>query len=170
MTTSPAVSSSSVVGTILPSTLPSCWKIRNALKGMGERAALLHAKREQDVTRDAAERSVPGIGQHETTGNYRARAVDRSALGRYSVHGPEILQRVELPDDAAIRGRIRAEIAVHGPGEHGPRDHRDRCRLRRIASPGRGTGDRRRWRAPDLLAGRQTKRPQPALFSRWPQD
>src|SRR5258708_20955532 len=50
------------------------------------------------------------------------------------VHSGKVADGQEIPDHAAIGGRIGAEVSIHRTGEHHARYHRYRSRLRRTAA------------------------------------
>src|SRR5438876_34394 len=99
----------------------------------------------------AARRVIAGVEQHEAAGDHRTRTVDRPAARRDAVDRVVRPHCVEIPQDRAVARRIRAHVAVDGPGEGDAGNRRDRRRLRGAAA---GTIAAACWRrVPDALAG-----------------
>src|SRR5207249_9615916 len=86
------------------------------------------------------------------------------------IHGLELTSRVEVPDDGAVGGRIRPEVAIHRPGEHDTWNHRCRRRLRAGAAAAGVALQLRRGRMPDLLAGAELEREEAAGLVRRRED
>ena len=72
-------------------------------------------EREQDVTVRLAVGSVAGVGEHHAVHDNGSSPVDRSTFAGNLIHRVERPHGIEIPNNLAGLGRIRAEMAVDCP-------------------------------------------------------
>ena len=133
----------------------SCSAVR------GEASLALSTREcEQHVAGRVSGKQVSGVHIHRPIDDDGARPVERSALGLDAVDRVVLPQRVGVPDDPAVLGVVRPQVAVESAGKDDPRDDRGGCRLGWAAS-GRVSTARMR-RVPRDLPGFQIQGIQPS--------
>src|ERR1035438_3113375 len=119
----------------------------------------IHRKCQQHIPRHFPELPITGVHVQRPAHHRWPGTVERAALGLHSVHGLIFHGGVHVPDDAAIGGRVGAQVAVQRAREDYSRNQRHGRRLRGAASRLAAT---RRRRGPDALSGGQLQREHPA--------
>src|SRR5262245_12712660 len=105
-------------------------KVRPKPDPAGEALLAVDRKREQHVARRSADERVARAHVEHAADDDHAGAVEAAPAAFHAVDGRVVADRVDIPDDRALRRLVRSQMAVESAGEDDTRNRGDGARLR----------------------------------------